>query len=95
MLLNVHSYYSLRYGTISLETLVDMLLAAGHEVAALTDINNTTGALEYFKYCTAKGLRAVLGVEFRNGNELLFIGLAKNALGFKELNDVLDKHFGA
>lgn len=89
MLLNVHSYYSLRYGTISLETLVDMLLAAGHEVAALTDINNTTGALEYFKYCTAKGLRAVLGVEFRNGNELLFIGLAKNALGFKELNDVL------
>lgn len=89
MLLNVHSYYSLRYGTIALEPLVDMLLAAGHEVAALTDINNTTGALEYLKYCTAKGLRGVVGVEFRNGNELLFIGLAKNAMGFKELNDVL------
>ena len=89
MLISVHSYYSLRYGTIGVEPLVDLLLAAGYTSAALTDINNTTGSLAFLKCASAKGLAAQVGVEFRNGDRLLYIGLARNQEGFRELNELL------
>lgn len=89
MLLNVHSYYSLRYGTIGVEPLIDMLIQAGYDSAILTDINNTTGSLEYIKHCNSKGFRGNVGVEFRNGDTLLYIGIATNTQGFQELNELL------
>ena len=49
MLLNVHSYYSLRYGTLSPEMLVDKLMQKGYDTAVLTDINNSSGVFEYVK----------------------------------------------
>lgn len=39
MYLNCHSYYSLRYGTMSVEELVQKAKTAGAETIALTDIN--------------------------------------------------------
>ena len=89
MLINVHSYYSLRYGTIGIEPLIDQLILAGYDNAILTDINNTTGSLEYLKQCNAKGFRGQVGVEFRNGDTVLFIGIAKGSQGFRELNELL------
>ena len=89
MLLNVHSYYSLRYGTIGVEPLIDRLIQAGYDTAVITDINNTTGCLEYIKHCNNKGFRGNVGVEFRNGDTLLYIGIAANAQGFQELNELL------
>jgi DNA-directed DNA polymerase III PolC len=89
MLLNVHSYYSLRYGTIGIEPLVDMLLQAGYDSAVLTDINNTSGSLEFIKCCNGKGFRGNVGVEFRDGDTLLYIGIAINDKGFQELNELL------
>ncbi|HEX5555506.1 MAG TPA: DNA polymerase III subunit alpha, partial [Chitinophagaceae bacterium] len=89
MLLNVHSYYSLRYGTLSIDALTDLLLQTGYDTAVLTDINNSTGVLEFIRVCTEKGLKGLGGIEFRSGNELSYIGIAKNNLGFRELNDLL------
>lgn len=89
MLLNVHSYYSLRYGTIGIEPLVEKILQNGYDVAALTDINNTTGSLEYLKLCQEKGIKGVVGAEFRNGCKLLYIAIAKGAGGFQEINELL------
>ncbi|TCK83427.1 DNA polymerase III subunit alpha [Albibacterium bauzanense] len=89
MLLNVHSYYSLRYGTLSIEQLVEGLLLNGYGTAVLTDINNSSASLAFIKECRKRGLNGLVGMEFRNADELLFIGIAKNEEGFKELNELM------
>jgi len=89
MLVNVHSYYSLRYGTLSVEHLVELLKSGGYETAVLTDINNTSGALEFTRLCREHGINGLAGVEFRDGDRLLYIGIACNTEGFRELNEVL------
>ena len=92
MLLNVHSYNSLCYGTIPIADLVSKAAAMGYAVLPLTDINTTMGAADFVVECGRKGVRPVLGVEFRNGNELLYVALAKNNTGFTELNRFLTQH---
>ncbi len=89
MLLNVHSYYSLRYGTIGIEPLIDLLIQMGYDSVVLTDINNTTGSLEFLKKCIGKAIKGNVGVEFKNSDTLLYIGIAKNGKGFQELNELL------
>src|SRR3546814_2450898 len=54
MLLNLHSYYSLRYGTLSPRDLIEGMMQGGYDTAVLTDINNSTGSLE----CIRMGRRA-------------------------------------
>ena len=92
MLLNVHSYNSLCYGTMPIADLVDKAAALGYAVLPLTDINTTMGAADFVLECQRKGVRPVIGVEFRNGNELLYVALAKNNAGFAELNRFLTQH---
>lgn len=86
MLFNLHSYYSLRYGTLSIDQLVKGLVDKGYDTAVLTDINNSTGSLTFIKACMEAGIQGLAGIEFRNGDELLYIGIARNAEGFRELN---------
>ena len=88
MLLNVHSFYSLRYGTIPLEELPALLLRNGYDAAVLTDINNSSGVLEFIKGCQDKGLRGYAGMEFRNGSKLLYFCIARNNMGFAEINQL-------
>ncbi|HEV7348017.1 DNA polymerase III subunit alpha [Telluribacter sp.] len=92
MLLNVHSYYSLRYGTMSLDELVQQMLRHGYDTAVLTDINNSTGTLDFIRTCREQGLNGLAGMEYRNGDELLYIGIARNAKGFQELNEWMTRH---
>lgn len=89
MLLNLHSYYSLRYGTMSLATLIENLRAYGYDTAVLTDINNSSATLDFIKQCREAGIIGLAGMEFRNDNQLLYVGIAKNEQGFKELNDLM------
>src|SRR5450759_4017286 len=91
MYLNCHSYYSLRYGTMSVEQLVQKELAAGADTIALTDINNSTGIPEFAGECSKNNLRPVAGIEFRIDNELQYIGIARNNNGLRELNEFLSK----
>jgi DNA polymerase III alpha subunit len=91
MYLNCHSYYSLRYGMMSTEQLVQNAIAAGAGTIALTDINNSTGIPEFAGECSKNNLKPVAGIEFRNGNELQYIGIARNNKGFRELNEFLSK----
>lgn len=91
MLLNVHSYYSLRYGTLSPEVLVKNMLHYGHSTAVLTDINNSSGSLDFIRHCRRHGLKGLVGMEFRQGNRLLYIGIAKNEEGFRELNELMTR----
>ncbi len=89
MYLNCHSYFSLHYGTLSVEQLVNKAFALGIKILALTDINNSTGMVYFVKSCRAKGIKPVAGMEFRLDNRILFIGLAINQEGFGELNHYL------
>lgn len=92
MYLNNHSYYSLRYGTISIEQLVGQAKNLGIQSMALTDINNTMGMIDFVKACRTQGIQPIAGVEFRNGDKLLYTGIAKNNAGFRELNELLTQH---
>lgn len=92
MYLNNHSYYSLRYGTIPVEGLVEEAVKQGATALALTDINNSTGVMEFVSACRDRGIKPVAGIEFRRDDRLLYVCLAKNNEGFRELNDFLSHH---
>ena len=91
MLLNLHSYYSLRFGTLSLQDLISGMLAGGYDTAVLTDINNSSGSLDFIKLGRAAGLNLLAGMEFRSGDQLCFVAVAKNEQGFREINEFRTK----
>lgn len=87
-----HSSYSLRYGMIDPENWVSLALENGYSRLALTDINNTSGILSFIRYGIQHGLTPVAGIDFRNGIDCCYIGIARNNQGFLELNNWLSKH---
>jgi DNA polymerase-3 subunit alpha len=92
MFLNSHTYFSLRYGTLSVERLTDQAVACGVDVLALTDINNSTGIMDFVAACNERSIKPVAGIEFRREDTLLYTGLARNNKGFRELNEFLTHH---
>src|SRR5690606_39200718 len=72
-----------------IEMLAEGMLLNGYDTAVLTDINNSSASFDFIKECRENGLNGLLGMEFRNDDELLFIGIAKNEKGFKELNELM------
>ena len=77
---------------MSVEQLVQNAVAAGTDTIALTDINNSTGIPEFAGECSKNNIKPVAGIEFRNDNELQYIGIARNNKGMRELNEFLSKH---
>ncbi len=92
MLLNCHTYYSFCYGTYSIEELLDTVRENGYYSFALTDINNTSACLETVRLAGEKGVRPILGIDFRNQTEQQYVGIAQNNEGFYELNTHLSEH---
>lgn len=92
MYLNTHSYYSFKYGTIGTKDLLQQMQQAGVGCFALTDINSTAASLNFVRLAPRYNVRSVLGIDFRNGADQLFVALARNNEGFRELNDYLSKH---
>lgn len=92
MYLNCHTYFSLHYGALSPEQLVLNAKLLGAPTLALTDINNTSCAFEFVQLCRANGIKPILGLEFRQDGKPLYTGLARNAEGFRELNELLTQH---
>jgi len=66
MYINCHSYYSLRYGTLSIEKLVEEAKAMSVQTLALTDINNSTGIMDFVRICRENAIRPIAGIEFRS-----------------------------
>jgi DNA polymerase-3 subunit alpha len=108
MFLNVHSSYSLKYGTLSIEQLIAAARNLGIHQMVLTDINNSTAAVEFIRECYKQGIakeadeihkgnipyqiKPVSGIEFRIENRLLYVGIARNREGMRELNEFLSHH---
>jgi DNA-directed DNA polymerase III PolC len=51
----------------------------------LTDINNTSTAFQFIEACRLKGIKPIIGIEFRHENEHLYTGIARNDEGWREL----------
>jgi DNA-directed DNA polymerase III PolC len=92
MYLNCHSHYSYRYGTQSEVELLEKASSLGIRTLALTDINYTSGCLNFIRLAPKYHIKPVIGIDFRVDNRCLYIGLAKNNLGFLELNEFLSYH---
>ncbi|SER02532.1 DNA polymerase III subunit alpha [Pedobacter rhizosphaerae] len=108
MFLNVHSSYSLKYGTQSIEQIIETARTLGIHQLVLTDINNSTGAVEFVRECYRQGIareadethkgnipyriKPVVGIEFRFQHQLLYVGIARNKEGMRELNEFLSYH---
>jgi DNA-directed DNA polymerase III PolC len=92
MYINVHSQYSLRYGTLSIEKIIEEASSRGVTQMVLTDINNSSGVMQFIRECREAGLKPIGGLEFRKDKKLLYIGIARNKEGMRELNEHLSKH---
>src|SRR5688572_19933218 len=93
MLLNCHTYYSFCYGTLSPEELMDEVQRKGYDSFVLSDINNTSAILDALRLSAErKSLKVIPGIDFRNGVQQQFIGIAINNEGFKKLNEFLSSH---
>lgn len=91
MFINCKSWFSLRWGTLSVEALVEAAKAVeGLNTLVLTDINSASACLDFVFHCRKAGIKPVIGMEFRDENHrLLYIGIAKNKEGVRELNRLL------
>ncbi|PWN58358.1 DNA polymerase III subunit alpha [Chryseobacterium viscerum] len=92
MFLNCHTYHSLRYGTISVEDLVQLAVDHKLKVLALTDINTVTGIYQFYKLCQNVGIKPIVGMDVRVENEQYYICLAKNPKGIAEVNRLLTNY---
>lgn len=92
MFLNVHSWFSFKYGLLKPEALLEEAAKAGVRSFALTDIHSTAGIPDFVRLAPEHGIRPVAGIEFRQGTQVLYIGLARNNDGFRQLNQLLSPH---
>ncbi len=91
MYLNCHSYFSLRYGLMSPEALLQQAKAGGVQQLALTDICNSSGALDFVRMAPKYGIKPVLGMDIRQKNKQLYVLLARNNRGFAAINQLLSE----
>ena len=89
MYLNTHTYYSFKYGTFDTKTLLQEVKAAGASSFVLTDINSTAASLNFVRLSAKYEVKPILGIDFRNGADQLFVAIAHNNQGSLELNNYL------
>src|SRR5690606_28113417 len=92
MYLNCHTYYSLRYGTFSEVQLLQLAQQNQVSQLALTDINNTSACLNFVRTAVEFDIKPIFGIDFRNGVDPCYVGIAKNNDGYQELNSFLSHH---
>lgn len=96
MYLNCHTFFSFKYGTLSIDELLDEAERCGVHKLVLTDINCTAAHIEVLRKIKEREatykIDVALGIEFRNENELYYVAIAKNNNGFQELNAFLSFH---
>jgi len=94
--INCHTHFSLLYGTLSPGELFTEAQRHGVHKLFVTDINNTSAYIELLRICKEKKheypLEVAVGIEFRQDDQLLYIGLAQNNSGFEELNYFLSQN---
>ena len=85
--MNCHSYYSFKYGALSIEEVLKETQAGGHDTIVLTDINNTAASLDFVRQAKEFTVRPLVGADVRNRATQQYVLLAKNAVGFRKINE--------
>ena len=88
--MRVHSCFSLGYGILKPEELVQWAQQNGYTQLLLTDINHTGSGLAFVRAAQQAGLQPLLGLELRCGLQHLATIIARNNNGFR-----LAKSFGS
>lgn len=89
MIYSCHTYYSLLFGTMRPDQIVEKAVEYGIPSLAIADINNTSACLDFVKLCRGKCINPVCGVECRDNDTWLYTCLARNNEGFREINELL------
>lgn len=92
MYLNVHTYYSFKYGVINTKDLLRKAQEIGVEALVLTDINTSAACLNFVRLSKEFAVRPILGIDVRRGAKQLFVAIAKNNEGFYELNEFISPY---
>ena len=79
--MKLHSCYSLKYGILSPEELVEWGLKASYSMIFLADINSTGAVLSFVQEAQKRGIKPVVGVELRNDMEIKATLIARNNRG--------------
>lgn len=82
----------MRFGTFSELDLLQLAQQNHIKQLVLTDINTTSACLNFVRKAPEYDVRPILGIDFRNGVDPCFLGIAKNNAGYQELNTFLSYH---
>ena len=98
MIFHFHSHFSMRYGLISPEEIVQRCeseaISMGFRVPVLlADINTVTGVTNFLRAArNTKHIMPLVGVDIRNGDRPLYILMSTSQESFAEINAFLSDH---
>ncbi len=92
MYLNTHSAYSLRYGVVQPQAILQWAAKCGIQRMALTDINAGSAAMDWVRMAPDYGIHPVVGIDFRNGADQCYVALARNHIGYYEICQHLSRY---
>ena len=87
--LHVHSPFSFLDGASSIPTLVQQAADFGASALAITDHNNVSAAVQFYKTATAAGIKPIQGAELTLDKGYHLVCLAKNPTGYANLCQLL------
>ena len=89
MYINCKTNFSFRYGTLTVEQLIQCAIEHNISSLALTNINSTCDCWDFVQSCLQQGIKPITGSEIRNGDSLLYILIAANNRGLAWINQFL------
>jgi error-prone DNA polymerase len=63
-----HSYHSLRYGTLTIESIVQLAAQNAIPAVLLADRNTSTGVFDFVRACNDAGIQPIVGMQFWEGD---------------------------
>lgn len=86
------SFYSMKYGVLSLDRIIEIAKQLSLKKIILADINFTGGFFELLLKAQHSGIEVIPACEFRKNNHLLFTLVAINHKGFESINKLLSTY---
>ncbi len=83
--LHCHSNFSMLDGAVTIDELIDQTARHRFGAAALTDIDNVCGSVEFYEKARLRGIKPIVGAEITLNDGSAVVLLVKNAEGYDSL----------